>query len=336
MKTRILAGLCIVAVSGAAWAVELPVVPVSVMAQNVTPDPEPAGSIPVTTAPAAPAPRPPRRLFAPEIHPDATPVMTPATADLPAPPLKITNERSDITVMPGVTEIVPVALGQLNRIVTPFEHPELKTTSQAATRIDDGVVYLAPKSETPVGLYITEKGDESTAISITMIPKRIPPREIRLRLREGGMAGGYTAENNKARHWEEAYPYEETLRNILHAVALEKLPQGYSLGKGVPISRRSCLSREARRAGILYDFERGQTLAGANFDVIIGVAHNTGNAPVELKETWCANSGEVAAVAYWPEVVLEPNQATEVYVVRRHGSPAARTVTRPSLLERAP
>lgn len=295
----------LVARAGTASAVELPVVPVSVMA---TPATEPVPSVPGAPAPAAPAP------------------------EFPAPPLNVTNQKHDIAVIPGVTEIVPVALGQLNRIVTPFEHPELKTTSQAATRVDGGVVYLAPKTETPVGLYLTEKGDESLAISITLVPKKIPPREIRLRLAAAGL--DYSSPE-KARRWEEAYPYEETLRNLLRQTALGQLPPGYALRRAVPAARRTCVHDEAWRAGVLFDFERAELLVGAHLEVAIGVAHNTGAHPVELKETWCAGEA-VAAVAFWPEVVLEPGQATEVYVAFRRLPPRPRSAQRPSLLGATP
>jgi conjugal transfer pilus assembly protein TraK len=303
------------AVVGAAGAVELPVVPVSVMANAASP---PAVSVPGVPAPAASTP---------------VPTLIPAL-EFPAPPLKVTNEKNDIAVIPGVTEIVPVALGQLNRIVTPFERPELKTTSQAATRVEGSVVYLAPKTETPVGLYLTEKGDESLAISITMVPKKIPPREIRLQLAtDAGVLGRYSPE--KARRWEQAYPYEETLRNLLRQIALGQLPPGYALRPSVPRARRSCAHGDARRSGILFDFERAQMLIGARLEVAVGVVHNTGNQPVELKESWCAGD-EVAAVAFWPEVVLEPGQATEVYVAFQRLAPRPKLAERPSLLREAP
>ncbi len=302
------------ALAGAAGAVELPVVPVSVMA-NVAP---PETSVPGVPAPAASTP---------------VPTLIPAT-EFPAPPLRVTNDKNDIAVIPGVTEIVPVALGQLNRIVTPFERPELKTTSQAATRVEGSVVYLAPKSETPVGLYLTEKGDESLAISITMVPKKIPPREIRLQLAtEAGVLGRYSPE--KARRWEQAYPYEETLRNAFRLIALGQIPSGYALRPSVPQARRRCAHGDARRSGILFDFERAQMLIGAHLEVTVGVVHNTGDRPVELKESWCAGE-EVAAVAFWPEVVLEPGQATEVYVAFQRLPPRTKSAQRPSLLRQAP
>lgn len=310
MRGRFILLTAVLAASaGSANAVELPVVPVSVMANPLT---EPAPSVPGVPVPAATTPAP----------------------EFPAPLLKVTNQKNHIAVIPGVTEIVPVALGQLNRIVTPFERPELKTTSQAATRVEGSVVYLAPKTETPVGVYLTEKGDESLAISITLVPKKIPPREIRLSLAaDGGGLGHYSPE--KARRWEEAYPYEETLRNLLRQIALGQLPPGYALRASVPSARRTCVHEEAKRAGILFDFQRAQMLVGSHLEVAVGVVHNTGERPVELKESWCSG-GAVAAVAFWPEVVLEPGQATEVYVAFQHLPLRPRSVQRPSLLGDAP
>jgi conjugal transfer pilus assembly protein TraK len=301
-------------------AIELPVVPVSAMKQSAE------ETVPVITSPT---PNTPKR-FVPEITPD---MGTGAMSEYQSPALKITNEKSEIVITQGVTEISPVAVGQVNRIVTPFENPELNTTSDAITRIDSSVIYIAPKNEAPVGLYITEKGDESTAISITLVPKRIPPREIRLRL-SGQSNSAAALPSIKARRWEESYPYEETIRNVLHAAAMETIPQGYSIGKSEEADKGLCQNKNSQmRDGIIYDFTRGQTLNGANFNVVIGVVRNNSRTPVELKEAWCANSDNVAAVAYWPNVVLEPNTQTEVYIVRRRVVSAVRKVSRPSLLE---
>jgi len=52
---------------------------------------------------------------------------------------------------------------------------------------------------------------------------------------------------------------------------------------------------------------------------------------VTLAETACAGPS-VAAVAAWPQVVLEAGQATELYLVTRRPDPAATAAPRPSLL----
>ena len=85
-----------------------------------------------------------------------------------------------IAVKPGINELMPIAVGHLNRLVTPFEHPVVTTTSQATTSTKGKIVYVATADETPVTLYITPGDNQDIALSLTLIPKRIPAREIHL------------------------------------------------------------------------------------------------------------------------------------------------------------
>lgn len=316
------AALLLLAALGSAQAVELPTVPASVLGSASQTPPPPV--VPVSPGASLAAPS----------TPDLPAAATASPAEIAAPPLKVTTEANHLLVKPGVTEIVPIALGHLNRIVTPFDHPVAKTTSTAAIHREGNVLYVAPKSETPVGLYITEKGDESVAISVTFVPKKIPPRDITLTLKSDlAVVGRYS--KDKATKWERAHPYEDMLRQTFRQIALGQLPQGYALRPAVPAARRSCLGPEAERAGVRFSFDRGQLLTGARIEVAVGVARNTGAKPVELKETWCA-AEDVAGVAFWPEVVLEPGQATEVYVAFQRQPPKPSTAERPSLLGTGP
>src|SRR5690606_36848499 len=95
---------------------------------------------------------------------------------------KATLTPETVRVSPGVNELLPVALGHLNRIVTPFEHPVVTTVSNAQTQTKGRVVYVAPADEAPVTLYLTPGDNPEFALSLTLIPKRIPAREIRLSL----------------------------------------------------------------------------------------------------------------------------------------------------------
>ena len=99
------------------------------------------------------------------------------------------------------TSIVRVAEGHLNRIVTPFQHPQVRTTAtNATTQVSDSVVYVAPASSAPVTLYLTEKGDEMTAVSLTLVPRRVPPRSFEVDV-QGHIPRAVSA---KAEHWERA------------------------------------------------------------------------------------------------------------------------------------
>ena len=115
-----------------------------------------------------------------------------------------------LTMTPGVNQIIPVAIGHPNRIVTPFGNPEVVSTSLSGGEkegecgevcIKENVVYVATDKEHPVTMFITEKGSETQALSLTMVPRKIPPREVFLKLDGQTVASGLYS-NPKAERWE--------------------------------------------------------------------------------------------------------------------------------------
>ena len=87
----------------------------------------------------------------------------PSTVETPGVPAQVLAEAKRetpeipataqaIQVAPGVNEIIPVAVGHLNRIVTPFDKPHVRTVSQATTQIEGNVLYVATPDEIPVAL----------------------------------------------------------------------------------------------------------------------------------------------------------------------------------------
>lgn len=291
---------------GAVLALELPVVPLSAV-QNSEPAPIPA---PATTDTA---------------KSDHQAIME--TPKLAAPTPRQDVVVSPLKVMSGVNEIVEVALGHLNRIVTPFEAPEVYTASQAKTKVVGNVVYVGTDKAVPIGLYITNKGDDGAeAISLTLVPKRIPSRELRVQIQTYSSGG-----DSRTRRWEESQPYVETIRNLLRTLALGDRPAGYELREKPTKWAPLCRAPEELKE-LIFSFAQGQSALGHHFEVAIGTVKNGADHPVELDETWCAGDG-IAAVAFWPRNLIEPGQATEVYVVKRH-EPAARAPERRSLLGR--
>ncbi|CAM5561982.1 hypothetical protein [Eoetvoesiella caeni] len=295
-KSMALAGLIAFAMPVVHAEVEIPVVPASTMTNGV-----------------------PK-------HIDAKPKET-ATANYSG--LAKVNEDSVLIMEVGVNQIVPVAIEHTNRIVTPFSKPALESAADdklVKISIKDNVAYVATASEKPVTVFITENGDQSRALSLTLVPQRIPPREIFLRLPEGlGMLSA--ASNAKAEKWEQSQPYIETIRTVFRKIALGEVPQGYSMSK-IPAGMRmpSC-----QLPGLTFDFSIGQVLMGHSISVMVGVARNTSGQPVEFKEGVCG-AWDVAAVAAWPLNVLEPGQRTEVYVARKVGQRSGPVSKRPSLV----
>ncbi|MGL4985274.1 MAG: conjugal transfer protein TraK [Plesiomonas sp.] len=244
------------------------------------------------------------------------------------------NNGAVLTMIPGVNQIIPIAIGHPNRIVTPFASPEVVSTSLTGATTDgqcgevcikENVIYVATDKVYPVTMFITERGSEAQALSITMVPRRIPPREVFLKLNASQVqtVGG----NAKARSWETSQPYVDTVRTIFRNIALGEVPQGYTM-TSIPadVARPHCV-----QGGLRIEFAHGQYVVGHHLSVFIGVATNTANQAIEFKEAMCG-SWEVAAVTSWPLKVLEPGQKTEVYVAMKQRSDQGRGIKRPSLL----
>ncbi len=233
--------------------------------------------------------------------------------------------KVNIEVKPGINQLIPISVNHLNRIVTPFDNPQVKTVSTASTEVIGNVVYVATESEAPVTMFITDT-DDSTAISITLTPKRIPPREVVLKIKQSTTAqtiGSYT----KARKWEEASSYVETIKHAFAGMAKGKTPPGYTLRLPEENDESSLVNcREPALATHL-----GQVLDGSNIFINIYVARNISDNNIEINETLCYRPG-VIAISSWPKTVLAPGESTELFVAHNRKLLEKNRITRPSLI----
>jgi len=232
-----------------------------------------------------------------------------------------------IKVVPGVNQILPIAKGHINRIITPFSKPLLNTVSNATFDIHKNVIYVSTSGDAPVTMFITPGAStEAVAISLTLVPKAIPPIEATLMFKDDSIVTGYF-DSEAAQAWETDQPYVETIKSMLRKIALGDLPPGYSIsdfkaGDQIP----TCMQE-----GMSYEFVKGQFLRGHHFNVAIGVVTNVSDVPMEIHEETCVDQN-IAAVAAWPNNVIAPGQGTELYVVLKTRF-EHRTTKRKSLLE---
>lgn len=230
----------------------------------------------------------------------------------------------------GQTELVNVAMGHPTRIVTPFMQPNvLKIDQDAIVSVKQNVIYFASDAKTPVTLHIREEGYEAQSISLTLLPQKIPPREVIVKIPGQEMADAiaFAGRNKKAEKWEQSEPYEKTLVNLMTTLAKGDIPSGYRIRDFRPSDE----SPLCQQRGLKFEFSNGQVISGNNFTVYIGTAANAAQQPIEFVETNCA-SREVASVSAWPEVYLQPGQKTEVFVVDKDQGPENRLERRRSLI----
>lgn len=238
-------------------------------------------------------------------------VQTPEAKD------EMNETRRTIAVRPGVNEIISIALSHTNRILMPFENPRIRTTSNAGFEVEGRAVYITSNAEgRPVTAFVNDADNPELALSLTFVPKRIPPVEVELEVDSQGLSTAYRP-SRKAKAWEESQPYIETLRELLREVAIGKTPQGYTLNER---PAKAQLFDGCRQSGLEFDFKRGQVLEGHNLRVSVGVVENRSGQLIEFREPACA-AEDVRAVAAWPNPLLQPGEKSEVYVVRSIESP---------------
>jgi conjugal transfer pilus assembly protein TraK len=242
--------------------------------------------------------------------------------------MKSNSNQFIIHVTPGINQVLPIAIGHINRIVTPFDTPFVNTVSDATIEAHENVLYVATSSERPVTLFVTpDVDDETMAISLTLSPRKIPPIEATLKFDEK-VKNKASYSNKKAKKWEVSQPYVETIKSTLKKIALGKLPNGYSIG---PVDKDS-LNPTCIQEGFSFDFINGQYLKGHNLAIAIGTVRNTSTLEKEIDETECID-GFIVAASSWPKTIFNPGDISEMYIVMRTDLFEKKLNVRPSLLE---
>lgn len=266
------------------------------------------------------------------------PVESVETPPVPASVLRESEQGmlETVRVQPGVNAVIPIATGHLNRLVLPFDDPSIRTVNPATTQLEGRVLYVAPSDENPVTLYVTPGHTEELALSLTLAPKKIPPREIHLtldsetqrKLRQQRTSAFVGPAVDPFQPDHKSQDYISELKSVFKSLAIGQSPQGFNLRAPEPGEVLHCGQK-----GI--QFKVGQVLEGRDMRVLVGVARNPGTVPIELDERRCASSSDTLAVAAWPSPRLEPGHASEIFVAVRH-HPDTLMADRPSLLGELP
>jgi conjugal transfer pilus assembly protein TraK len=226
----------------------------------------------------------------------------------------------ELNVTPGVNEIVKIAKGFTNRLVTPFANPRLITSNDLTHKISGNIVYITTNKSNPLGVYITDKDNTDNSISLTLIPKVIPARQINLKI--DGLVKKVKV-NVETRKWEESRPYVDTLKLMMRELAFNKIPSGYNMEKfsGTMLCTQDGLQLEAK-----------QKMVGSNLDIIVFKATNMTNNHFLINESSCYRPGFLA-ISTWPKTKLNPSESTELYVIKKHYEESSSSTIRPSVLD---
>ena len=230
-----------------------------------------------------------------------------------------------LQVSPGQQQPVTLSRLHLNRIVTPFTAPQIRTIDQADIRIEGSVIYLSSQQEEPFVVYITPHNSETHALSLLVTPLDVPPKEIQLTLSKQWQQKLHH-NREAAKRFEEAGDYLNTITEVLSTLVKGQVPEGYELGKPHKVNLQPC-----QQDGLTFNFAAGQQIQGHHFNVLVGTARNITEKPVTFHEHHC-HSRNVSAVSMWPKNTLYPGQQRELFILFHASEPESAPLVRPSLL----
>ena len=220
------------------------------------------------------------------------------------------QEREHITVTPGRNATIPIAIGHLNRLILPFEHPEIRTIDTATTELKGQVLYVAPDQDRPITLYVTDEKSDLNALSLTLAPKAIPPRELTIQLARAEVATPVSTHPTHRSTVEDGAHQDpvQHLKTELRALAMKVVPEGYQARVPKRGEQVHC-----RQAGL--DVRTHQILEGREDRIAIAKITNLSGQALTLDESQCADDQKLTlAIAAWPRTTLPHQMSTEVFV----------------------
>jgi conjugal transfer pilus assembly protein TraK len=226
-----------------------------------------------------------------------------------------------LQVSPGVNEIISVSSGRINRFITPFSDPVVDSTNDFIFDKQGSVVLITPKGTAPISLFMREVNNPNVAISLTLVPRPMPSREVHLTFADSSLAETAYRPSAKATKWELSSSLQKTISDVYSLLASEnsKLPPGYSLrdtsSKDIPFF--TCALE-----GITTNLE--QVVEGGHFSIGILSAKNETSYVLEPDESSCRSPGAISASIY--PSVIKPGGWSEVFVIRNRSE--SKTVSR--------
>lgn len=201
-------------------------------------------------------------------------------------------------------EIVYVSSVLPNRISTPFAEP--RSVDQQPGDVDISPVgqslYVTMKpTGKSVALYITGSNPNDPVISLTLVPKEMPPQTIVLQLDKNQVETGGSTE---ATHAPDSNVYTDNIRYVLREAALGKTPEGFSEGP---------LPTSAANIGNVVAYPKVR-YSGPTYDIFRYTLVGTSPNDVDLVEDTFYSDG-VRAVSFFPTATLSKGKTTEVFIV---------------------
>jgi len=212
-----------------------------------------------------------------------------------------------IDLKEGVTEFVEISNRDLNAIVFPIDVKVFTKSDNLEMKIQDKRVFVSFKQDMESGASISSPEQlyfltDNKTYSIVLIPKGIPSETVVARIET-------MTDKDEAMNWEKEQPYITAIKNIMKAMYTNMPPNGYEV---VNVEGTKDISQWEGLTQIINRKYLGATFAGEVYKFT-----NSTKDSVRLKEQEFYGGGVVAVSIATHE--LRPNDATEVYIVRRLG-----------------
>ena len=197
----------------------------------------------------------------------------------------------DMSVTEGVTLAIPIGLGQINRLRTPFREFRVLHQSTATVRKQGSALYVTPMDALPFAVYLEDKDPPNRTIGLLLRPNvSLPPVQVQLAL------SGFAAETSAAASGP-VEPHVGRLRQVLRSVAQGLTPAGYV--ERLPRSDDPLAS--CAIPGL--SMQRDHVIEGVELLVLVFRVTNQSAEAMAIDEAACAAPG-LLAVATFPDVVV--------------------------------
>lgn len=227
------------------------------------------------------------------------PVTLPALGKLPSPDKQF--QPMVIKTIDGANHVVEISQTMPNRIATPFTKVNIIDVSGAQIQTMKGDVYVVPAGPDPFTVYMTDTRASAT-FSLTLIPKPILGQSIIISL-EGVQPTTARKEDPTEKKYK-TDQYSDKIVGLYRQIVRGHTPSGYTVHE---------LRRQTAVIGPV-EIVPNKVFSGRNWNIYIYKAHNTGKKNFELVESDFYDDG-VRAVAIYPEILLKPDQDTNIYIL---------------------
>ena len=233
-------------------------------------------------------------------------------------------EKTQFQAKPGEPINVSIGIGTLNRFATDFQEVVIDTIDELQIKTVGNVFMLATDTLTPVTIIAREKDFPDSAVMINIIPQEgIAAKDIKI-----SASKSYSSQNRNFQSNTTPNQGVANLKNLLTDIARGKIPSGFSL---THVNPEQSTSSNCQTAGVRTALR--QTLSGSANIVKIYKVENVSNSVIELDERLCTTNQNQVAAAYWPKLVLNKGEKSELYVIESIVDQESLQSSRPSSID---